>query len=136
MISAQIQSYTNELEHLLCFMYILWYRYRYEPGRRDLHECRYNQNVGYVLYSAMGSFFIPMAVMLYVYVRISCVVAARHDHMTEIEVHKVIAQVNIYIVTYITYLQSQGWSFISFNRSQIHRYSNERVVYEHYNVVN
>lgn len=38
----------------------------------------------------MGSFFIPMAVMVYVYVRISCVVAARHDHMTEIEVHKVI----------------------------------------------
>lgn len=26
---------------------------------------------------------------VYVYARISCVVAARHDHMTEIEVHKV-----------------------------------------------
>lgn len=37
----------------------------------------------------MGSFFIPMAVMIYVYVRISCVVASRHDKMTEIEVHKV-----------------------------------------------
>lgn len=42
-----------------------------------------------MVFSAMGSFFIPMAVMVYVYVRISCVVAARHDHMTEIEVHKV-----------------------------------------------
>lgn len=42
----------------------------------------------------MGSFFIPMAVMVYVYVRISCVVAARHDHMTEIEVHKVNNQIN------------------------------------------
>lgn len=52
----------------------------------------------------MGSFFIPMAVMLYVYVRISCVVAARHDHMTEIEVHKVIAQVNIYIPVVTSYL--------------------------------
>lgn len=62
---------------------------RYEPGRRDLHECRYNQNEGYVIFSAMGSFFIPMAVMLYVYVRISCVVAKRHDHMHEIEMHKV-----------------------------------------------
>lgn len=41
----------------------------------------------------MGSFFIPMAVMVYVYARISCVVAARHDHMTEIEVHKVIIRV-------------------------------------------
>ncbi|KAJ6640058.1 Octopamine receptor [Pseudolycoriella hygida] len=60
----------------------------YEPGRRDLEECRYNQNEGYVIFSAMGSFFIPMAVMIYVYVRISCVVASRHDNMTEIEVHK------------------------------------------------
>ncbi|XP_062564674.1 D(3) dopamine receptor-like [Armigeres subalbatus] len=60
----------------------------YEPGRRELTQCRYNQNEGYVVFSAMGSFFIPMAVMIYVYVRISCVVASRHDKMTEIEVHK------------------------------------------------
>ncbi|XP_059609527.1 probable G-protein coupled receptor No18 [Phlebotomus argentipes] len=60
----------------------------YEPGRRDLKTCRYNQNLGYVIFSAMGSFFIPMTVMIYVYVRISCVVASRHDHMAEIEVHK------------------------------------------------
>ncbi|XP_037893643.1 octopamine receptor isoform X2 [Glossina fuscipes] len=59
----------------------------YEPGRRDLKECRYNQNEGYVIFSAMGSFFIPMAVMIYVYARISCVVASRHDHMTDISVH-------------------------------------------------
>ncbi|EAT44222.2 AAEL004396-PA, partial [Aedes aegypti] len=57
----------------------------YEPGRRELTQCRYNQNEGYVVFSAMGSFFIPMAVMIYVYVRISCVVASRHDKMTEIE---------------------------------------------------
>ncbi|XP_053672533.1 tyramine receptor 1-like [Anopheles nili] len=60
----------------------------YEPGRRELDQCRYNQNEGYVVFSAMGSFFIPMTVMVYVYVRISCVVASRHDKMTEIEVHK------------------------------------------------
>ncbi|XP_055618139.1 5-hydroxytryptamine receptor 1A-alpha isoform X2 [Toxorhynchites rutilus septentrionalis] len=60
----------------------------YEPGRRELDQCRYNQNEGYVVFSAMGSFFIPMAVMIYVYVRISCVVASRHDKMTEIEVHQ------------------------------------------------
>lgn len=60
----------------------------YEPGRRELDQCRYNQNEGYVVFSAMGSFFIPMAVMIYVYLRISCVVASRHDQMTEIEVHK------------------------------------------------
>ncbi|KFB41294.1 AGAP013324-PA-like protein [Anopheles sinensis] len=60
----------------------------YEPGRRELDQCRYNQNEGYVVFSAMGSFFIPMTVMVYVYLRISCVVASRHDKMTEIEVHK------------------------------------------------
>ncbi|CAO1441439.1 unnamed protein product [Diamesa serratosioi] len=60
----------------------------YEPGRRALLECRYNQNEGYVVFSAMGSFFIPMAVMIYVYVRISCVVASRHDQMAEIKVHQ------------------------------------------------
>ncbi|XP_034115517.1 tyramine/octopamine receptor [Drosophila albomicans] len=59
----------------------------YEPGRRDLRECRYNQNEGYVIFSAMGSFFIPMAVMIYVYARISCVIAKRHDNMTDINVH-------------------------------------------------
>ncbi|XP_037922866.1 5-hydroxytryptamine receptor 1D isoform X2 [Hermetia illucens] len=60
----------------------------YEPGRReDIMECRYNRNEGYVIFSAMGSFFIPMAVMVYVYARISCVVASRHDNMTDIEVH-------------------------------------------------
>lgn len=64
--------------------------HRYDHRRAEKHdECGYNQNEGYVVFSAMGSFFIPMAVMVYVYVRISCVVAARHDHMTEIEVHKV-----------------------------------------------
>lgn len=79
---------------------------RYEPGRRDLHECRYNQNEGYVVFSAMGSFFIPMAVMVYVYVRISCVVASRHDHMTEIEVHKV-NEANI-IVNYTRFSNAGG----------------------------
>lgn len=68
---------------------ILFIIFRFEPVSPDLVECRYNQNVGYVVFSAMGSFFIPMAVMIYVYVRISCVVASRHDHMTDIEVHKV-----------------------------------------------
>lgn len=75
---------------MLDFNFILinfYFRFRYEPGRRDLSECRYNQNEGYVIFSAMGSFFIPMAVMIYVYARISCVVASRHDNMTDISVH-------------------------------------------------
>lgn len=33
------------------FMLILGW---YEPGRRDLLECRYNENKGYVVFSAMG----------------------------------------------------------------------------------
>ena len=63
---------------------------RYDSAERgNPEECHYNQNKAYVVYSAMGSFFIPMLVMIYVYVQISCVIAKRHDHMSEIEVHKV-----------------------------------------------
>ncbi|KAH1005589.1 hypothetical protein HUJ04_006539 [Dendroctonus ponderosae] len=56
----------------------------YESGRHGQKTCRYNQNTGYVIFSAMGSFFIPMIVMLYVYVRISCVIAQRHDQLSHI----------------------------------------------------
>lgn len=58
---------------------------RYEQGRHKEKTCRYNKNTGYVIYSAMGSFFIPMVVMVYVYVRISCVVAQRHDQLANID---------------------------------------------------
>lgn len=75
---------------MMIFFSLVFVRFRYDHRRAEKHdECGYNQNEGYVVFSAMGSFFIPMAVMIYVYARISCVVAARHDHMTEIEVHKV-----------------------------------------------
>lgn len=37
-----------------------------------------------------GSFFLPMLVMVYVYLRISCVVANRHDDMVQINVQQVI----------------------------------------------
>lgn len=57
----------------------------YEPGRHQEKTCRYNKNTGYVIFSAMGSFFIPMIVMLYVYVRISCVVAKRHHQLENID---------------------------------------------------
>lgn len=57
----------------------------YEPGRHNQKTCRYNKNTGYVIFSAMGSFFIPMVVMLYVYVRISCVIAQRHDQLSHID---------------------------------------------------
>ncbi|XP_065210619.1 probable G-protein coupled receptor No18 [Planococcus citri] len=41
--------------------------------------CTYNQNRIYVVFSAMGSFFVPLTVMLYVYVKISRVIAERHN---------------------------------------------------------
>lgn len=65
----------------------IFYYFRYEPGRRKPgFECRYNQNKGYVVFSAMGSFFIPMSVMLYVYTRICCVLTSRHNSMARTEV--------------------------------------------------
>ncbi|KAJ8715686.1 hypothetical protein PYW07_010168 [Mythimna separata] len=53
----------------------------YEPDHNQNGNCRYNQNPGYVVFSAMGSFFLPMTVMVYVYARISCVVARRHQQL-------------------------------------------------------
>ncbi|XP_045455268.1 alpha-1A adrenergic receptor-like [Melitaea cinxia] len=54
----------------------------YEPDHNQNGVCRYNQNPGYVVFSAMGSFFLPMIVMVYVYARISCVVARRHQQLS------------------------------------------------------
>ncbi|XP_066602460.1 probable G-protein coupled receptor No18 [Prorops nasuta] len=45
---------------------------------RDTRKCSYNMDSSYVIFSAMGSFFLPMLVMLYVYGRISCVISSRH----------------------------------------------------------
>nr|UKQ11055.1 tyramine receptor 2 [Plutella xylostella] len=53
----------------------------YEPDHNQGGVCRYNQNAGYVVFSAMGSLFLPMAVMVYVYAHISCVVARRHHQL-------------------------------------------------------
>ncbi|XP_014097290.2 tyramine receptor 1 [Bactrocera oleae] len=62
-----------------CPPYLGWY----EPGRRreDNVVCRYNQNKGYVVFSAMGSFFIPLAVMMYVYMKIGYVLTSRRQRM-------------------------------------------------------
>ncbi|CAD7093729.1 unnamed protein product [Hermetia illucens] len=69
---------------ITCPPFLGWY----EPGRRngEFVDCRYNQNKGYVVFSAMGSFFIPLAVMLYVYLRIGCVLTSRRQRMTLTEV--------------------------------------------------
>ncbi|XP_076669284.1 putative G-protein coupled receptor No18 [Andrena cerasifolii] len=52
---------------------------------RDTKKCSYNMDSSYVIFSAMGSFFLPMLVMLYVYSRISCVIASRHRNLEATE---------------------------------------------------
>ncbi|XP_048507903.1 tyramine/octopamine receptor-like isoform X2 [Athalia rosae] len=53
------------------------------PNAQNTNEkiCTYNMDTSYVIFSAMGSFFLPMLVMLYVYARISCVIARRHRNL-------------------------------------------------------
>uniref|UniRef100_T1IQS4 G-protein coupled receptors family 1 profile domain-containing protein n=1 Tax=Strigamia maritima TaxID=126957 RepID=T1IQS4_STRMM len=43
----------------------------------DSDECQYTSDQGYVLYSSIGSFFIPLVVMVYVYVCIMRVISKR-----------------------------------------------------------
>ncbi|XP_065074957.1 probable G-protein coupled receptor No18 [Ochlerotatus camptorhynchus] len=62
---------------------------------RERNECQYNQNKGYVVFSAMGSFFIPMSVMLYVYSKICCVLTSRQHRMTKTEATEKNCEVDI-----------------------------------------
>ncbi|KAF4520483.1 hypothetical protein B566_EDAN004734 [Ephemera danica] len=56
---------------------------RYDKNRHINQECTYNENIGYVVFSSLGSFFVPLVVMLYVYARISCVIARRMDPLEQ-----------------------------------------------------
>lgn len=78
MTSSSFHRYV-EYFFTLCLLFFI----RYEPGRRreDNVVCRYNQNKGYVVFSAMGSFFIPLAVMMYVYMKIGYVLTSRRQRM-------------------------------------------------------
>lgn len=55
--------------------------YRYDEKRHSSDICTYNQNKVYVVFSAMGSFFLPLIVVVYVYLKISCVIAERHNKL-------------------------------------------------------
>ena len=57
---------------------ILFLVYRYDTDKHEMRSCGYNQNQTYVILSAMMSFFLPFAVMVYVYIKISRVIARRH----------------------------------------------------------
>lgn len=69
---------------------------RSEPDRHGINEedCRYNENVGYVIYSASGSFYLPMLVILYTYARIICLVQTRNKELKEM----VRVRINYYTV--------------------------------------
>ncbi|XP_043506930.1 putative tyramine receptor 2 [Frieseomelitta varia] len=64
---------------------------------RDTKKCSYNMDSSYVIFSAMGSFFLPMLVMLYVYGRISCVIASRHRNLEATESENIRPRRNILI---------------------------------------
>lgn len=64
---------------------------------RDIKKCSYNMDSSYVIFSAMGSFFLPMLVMLYVYGRISCVIASRHRNLEATESENVRPRRNVLV---------------------------------------
>ncbi|CAO1442442.1 unnamed protein product [Diamesa tonsa] len=68
---------------ITCPPFLGWYDQ--ERRNSDMTDCRYNQNKGYVVFSAMGSFFIPCCVMLYVYSKICCVLTSRQSRLTRTE---------------------------------------------------
>lgn len=75
------------------FMFMLDFLFRYDIDERHKNKtCGYNQNKFYVVFSALGSFFLPLIVMLYVYVKISRVIARRHTtlHVLNQPMRKVI----------------------------------------------
>ncbi|XP_055596703.1 probable G-protein coupled receptor No18 [Uranotaenia lowii] len=80
---------------ITCPPFLGWY----DQQGRERNECQYNQNKGYVVFSAMGSFFIPMSVMLYVYSKICCVLTSRQHRMTKTEAKEKNCEVDIDNVT-------------------------------------
>ncbi|XP_050534198.1 octopamine receptor-like isoform X2 [Daktulosphaira vitifoliae] len=60
----------------------------YDENRHKNKKCGYNQNKGYVVFSAMGSFFVPLVVVVYVYFKISCVIAQRHQNLEALNAPK------------------------------------------------
>ncbi|CAF3792739.1 unnamed protein product [Adineta steineri] len=65
-----------------------------DPNRYDLvvvkHKCELNNARGYVVYSALGSFFIPAVVMIFVYIRIFMVVYDRENIIKKFHVNDTI----------------------------------------------
>lgn len=67
------------------FHKIRWSFYRSENNRRDKERiCTYNENLGYVIYSSCGSFYVPLLVILYTYARIILVVRRRNIEFEQV----------------------------------------------------
>lgn len=86
--SKSFSIISNVIEYLMLFTFAYPHK-RYDSKKRfssEMFNCHYNQNKGYVVFSAMGSFFIPMTVMLYVYSKIFYVLMSRQHRMSKTEV--------------------------------------------------
>ncbi|KAH8395823.1 hypothetical protein KR215_004577 [Drosophila sulfurigaster] len=60
---------------LICIPPLLGWKVKMPEG--DLPKCELSEDIGYVLYSALGSFYIPSCIMVFVYIRIYFAAKAR-----------------------------------------------------------
>ncbi|CAH1728618.1 unnamed protein product [Chironomus riparius] len=60
---------------LICIPPLLGWKAKRPEG--DLPQCQLSEDIGYVLYSALGSFYIPSCIMVFVYIRIYYAAKAR-----------------------------------------------------------
>ncbi|XP_053678704.1 probable G-protein coupled receptor No18 [Anopheles nili] len=62
---------------LVCIPPLLGWKAQRPEGHVELPQCQLSQDIGYVLYSALGSFYIPSCIMVFVYIRIYFAAKAR-----------------------------------------------------------
>ncbi|KAH8310655.1 hypothetical protein KR044_002369 [Drosophila immigrans] len=60
---------------LICIPPLLGWKVKMPEG--ELPKCELSEDIGYVLYSALGSFYIPSCIMVFVYIRIYFAAKAR-----------------------------------------------------------
>src|SRR5688572_24454458 len=49
----------------------------WRPDKQQPGQCFISEELGYVIYSALGSFFLPTLVLIFVYARIYCITRRR-----------------------------------------------------------
>ncbi|XP_063704742.1 alpha-2C adrenergic receptor [Culicoides brevitarsis] len=55
---------------LICIPPLLGWKAKRPEATEHLPQCQLSEDIGYVLYSALGSFYIPSCIMVFVYIRI------------------------------------------------------------------